>query len=55
MEIQAAAWAWELSELLVRVGHRFGRLDLRRRMRAYVRELLVRWGRDRLRDHGVKA
>ena len=42
---QAAGWAAELEELLVRIGHRFGRVDLRRRMRAYVHGLLGPVGR----------
>ncbi|MFI6697073.1 hypothetical protein ACIBLA_36065, partial [Streptomyces sp. NPDC050433] len=35
-----AEWAAELEELLLRVGRRFSRADLRWRMRAYVRGLL---------------
>ncbi|MEU6184243.1 transposase, partial [Streptomyces coeruleorubidus] len=35
----------ELEEVLLRVGHRFGRVDLRRRMRDYVRGLLGPVGR----------
>ncbi|MGK7235827.1 IS701 family transposase [Streptomyces hygroscopicus] len=38
-------WSEELEELLVRIGHRFGRVDLRRRMRAYVHGLLGPVGR----------
>ncbi|MET8676381.1 IS701 family transposase [Streptomyces sp. NPDC004647] len=38
-------WAGELEEVLLRVGHRFGRADLRRRMRDYVRALLGPVGR----------
>ncbi|WP_435178967.1 IS701 family transposase [Actinacidiphila sp. bgisy145] len=38
--MQPDVWSAELEELLVRIGHRFGRVDLRRRMRAYVRGLL---------------
>ncbi|MFE4177049.1 IS701 family transposase [Streptomyces sp. NPDC056909] len=41
----AAGWAAELEELLLRVGQRFGRVDLRWRMRAYVRGLLGPVGR----------
>jgi SRSO17 transposase len=41
----AAGWAAELEELLLRVGQRFGRVDLRWRMRAYVRGLLGSVGR----------
>ncbi|MFE2183111.1 hypothetical protein [Streptomyces sp. NPDC059455] len=39
-DVQLDAWAAELEEILVRIGHRFGRVDLRRRMRAYVHGLL---------------
>jgi SRSO17 transposase len=42
---QVAGWAAELEELLLRVGQRFGRADLRWRMRAYVRGLLGSVGR----------
>ncbi|MCG3040614.1 IS701 family transposase [Streptomyces sp. S1A] len=38
-------WSAELEEVLVRVGHRFGRVDLRRQMRAYVNGLLGLVGR----------
>ncbi|WP_275563032.1 transposase [Streptomyces sp. 5-6(2022)] len=38
-------WAGELDEVLLRVGHRFGRADLRRRMRDCVRALLGPVGR----------
>lgn len=38
-------WSAELESLLVRVGHRFGRRDLRRRMRDYVHGLLGPVGR----------
>ncbi|WP_405984223.1 IS701 family transposase [Streptomyces sp. NBC_00872] len=41
----AAGWAAELEDLLLRVGQRFSRADLRRRMRAYVRGLLGSVGR----------
>ncbi|WP_413098204.1 IS701 family transposase [Streptomyces sp. Inha503] len=44
-DVQLDAWAAELEELLVRIGHRFGRVDLRRRMRAYVHGLLGPVGR----------
>jgi SRSO17 transposase len=39
-DVRPGVWSAELEELLVRVGHRFGRVDLRRRMRAYVCGLL---------------
>lgn len=38
-------WSDELEELLVRIGHRFGRVDMRRRIRAYVHGLLAPVGR----------
>ncbi|WP_243762162.1 IS701 family transposase [Streptomyces sp. Tu 3180] len=38
-------WSAELEEALVRIGHRFGRADLRRQMRAYVHGLLGPVGR----------
>ncbi|WP_241740731.1 hypothetical protein [Streptomyces sp. L2] len=34
-----ATWDRELNDLFLRIGHRFGRADLRRRMRDYVRAL----------------
>ena len=40
-----AAWDRELNDLFLRIGHRFGRADLRRRMRDYVRALLGPVGR----------
>lgn len=39
-DVRPDVWSEELEELLVRIGHRFGRVDLRRRMRAYVHGLL---------------
>ncbi|MFE2187924.1 hypothetical protein [Streptomyces sp. NPDC059455] len=44
-DVQLDVWAAELKEPLVRIGHRFGRVDLRRRMRAYVHGLLGPVGR----------
>ncbi|WP_425587181.1 IS701 family transposase [Streptomyces violaceusniger] len=44
-DVQPDEWARELEEVLLRVGHRFGRADLRRRMRAYVHGLLGPVGR----------
>ena len=41
----ASGWAAELEDLLLQVGQRFSRADLRRRMRAYVRGLLGSVGR----------
>ncbi|MFJ5780001.1 hypothetical protein [Streptomyces sp. NPDC093094] len=38
-------WVRELDDLFLRIGHRFGRADLRRRMRDYVRGLLGPVGR----------
>jgi SRSO17 transposase len=40
-----AAWERELDDLFLCIGHRFGRADLRRRMRDYVRGLLAPVGR----------
>jgi hypothetical protein len=40
-----AAWSQELDDLFLRIGHRFGRADLRRRMRDYVWGLLAPVGR----------
>jgi SRSO17 transposase len=44
-DVQPDVWSAELEEVLVRIGHRFGRVDLRRRMRAYVHGLLGPVGR----------
>ncbi|MGW9434322.1 IS701 family transposase [Streptomyces decoyicus] len=44
-DVQPDVWSAELDEVLVRVGHRFGRVDLRRRMRAYVQGLIGPVGR----------
>ncbi|MBP2056098.1 hypothetical protein J2Z21_009115 [Streptomyces griseochromogenes] len=44
-DVKPGVWALELEEVLLRVGHRFGRVDLRRRMRDYVRGLLGPVGR----------
>jgi hypothetical protein len=43
-DVRPGVWALELEEVLLRVGHRFGRVDLRR-MRDYVRGLLGPVGR----------
>ncbi len=40
-ERAAAQWDLELDDLLITIGHRFGRVELRRRMRDYVRGLLA--------------
>ncbi|SEB87833.1 IS701 family transposase [Streptomyces sp. TLI_105] len=40
-EHAAAQWDLELDDLSLAVGHRFGRVELRRRMRDYVRGLLA--------------
>ncbi|MFC7264644.1 IS701 family transposase [Streptomyces lutosisoli] len=40
-EYVAAQWDLELDELLLTIGHRFRRVELRRRMRDYVRGLLA--------------
>jgi hypothetical protein len=37
----AEQWDLELDELFVAIGHRFGRVELRRRMRDYLRGLLA--------------
>jgi SRSO17 transposase len=37
----AEQWDLELDDLFVNIGHRFGRVELRRRMRDYVRGLLA--------------
>ncbi|MER6374730.1 transposase [Streptomyces mirabilis] len=37
----AEQWDLELDDLFVTIGHRFGRVELRRRMRDYVRGLLA--------------
>ncbi len=44
--VRPDVWTRELEEVLLRVGHRFGRADLRRRMRAYVQGLAERLGED---------
>jgi SRSO17 transposase len=44
-DVQTDTWSAELEEVLVRIGHRFGRVDLRRRMRAYVQGLIGSVGR----------
>ncbi|GGJ71828.1 hypothetical protein GCM10010121_098040 [Streptomyces brasiliensis] len=46
MDEQAdAVWERELDDLSLCISHRFGRADLRRRMRDYVRGLLAPAGR----------
>ncbi|EXU61791.1 transposase, partial [Streptomyces sp. PRh5] len=40
-ESAAAQWDLELDDLFLTIGHRFGRVELRRRMRDYVRGLLA--------------
>jgi hypothetical protein len=44
-DVQPDAWSAELEEVLVQIGHRFGRVDLRRQMRAYVHGLIGPVGR----------
>ncbi|WP_052412090.1 IS701 family transposase [Streptomyces mutabilis] len=44
-DLADATWGRELDDLFLRIGHRFGRADLRRRMRDYVRALLGPVGR----------
>ncbi|MFB8000061.1 IS701 family transposase [Streptomyces sp. NPDC001939] len=41
IESAAAQWDLELDDLFLTIGHRFGRVELRRRMRDYVRGLLA--------------
>lgn len=40
-EHAAAQWDLELDDLFLTIGHRFGRVELRRRVRDYVRGLLA--------------
>ena len=40
-ESAAAQWDLELDDLFLTIGHRFGRVELRRRMRDYVQGLLA--------------
>ncbi|MFD8725840.1 hypothetical protein ACFV2H_49930 [Streptomyces sp. NPDC059629] len=40
-ESAAAQWDLELDDLFLTIGHRFGRVELRRRMRDYARGLLA--------------
>ncbi|MFH9044554.1 IS701 family transposase [Streptomyces sp. NPDC017966] len=44
-DLADVTWDRELDDLFLRIGHRFGRADLRRRMRDYVRALLGPVGR----------
>lgn len=44
-DVSADVWSAELEEVLVRIAHRFGRVDLRRRTRAYVHGCLGPWAR----------
>ncbi|MDX3729757.1 transposase [Streptomyces caniscabiei] len=44
-DLADATWDRELDDLFLRIGHRFGRADLRRRMRDHVRALLGPVGR----------
>ncbi|GGX45443.1 hypothetical protein GCM10010353_70290 [Streptomyces chryseus] len=44
-DLADATWDRELNDLFLRIGHRFGRADLRHRMRDYVRALLGPVGR----------
>ncbi|WP_406445474.1 IS701 family transposase [Streptomyces sp. NBC_00631] len=44
-DLADATWDRELDDLFLRIGHRFGPADLRRRMRDYVRALLGPVGR----------
>ena len=49
-EVEVGLWDAELESLLLRVGERFGRVELRRRMRDYVRDLLGPVGRKNSRQ-----
>jgi len=44
-DVPASVWEQELEELFLRIGHRFPRVEPRRRMRDYVRGLLGPVGR----------
>lgn len=44
-DVPANEWEQELEELFLQVGHRFSRVEPRRRMRGYVRGLLGPVGR----------
>ncbi|GHH57056.1 hypothetical protein HNQ79_006348 [Streptomyces candidus] len=44
-DLADATWDREVNDLFLRIGHRFGRADLRGRMRDYVRALLGPVGR----------
>lgn len=44
-DLANSTWDRELDDVFLRIGHRFGRADLRRRMRDYVRALLGPVGR----------
>jgi hypothetical protein len=44
-DLADVTWDRELDDLFLRIGHRFGRADLRRRMRDYIRALLGPVGR----------
>ncbi|MGW6793997.1 IS701 family transposase, partial [Streptomyces chartreusis] len=44
-DLADTTWDRELDDLSLRIGHHFGRADLRRRMRDYVRALLGPVGR----------
>ncbi|WSL72103.1 hypothetical protein OIE75_33575 [Streptomyces sp. NBC_01723] len=44
-DLADATWGRDFDDLILRIGHRFGRADPRRRMRDYVRALLGPVGR----------
>lgn len=54
-ERAAEQWDLELDDLFVAIGHRFGRVELRRRMRDYVRGLLAPVGRKNSRQLAEQA
>ncbi|MEU9794673.1 IS701 family transposase [Streptomyces sparsogenes] len=51
----AEQWDLELDDLFVTIGHRFGRVELRRRMRDYVRGLLAPVARKNSRQLAEQA
>lgn len=54
-EHAAAQWDLEPDDLFVNIGHRFGRVELRRRMRDYVRGLLAPVARKNSRQLAEQA
>ncbi|MBN0043051.1 hypothetical protein JS756_02760 [Streptomyces actuosus] len=54
-ESAAAQWDLELDDLFLTIGHRFGRVELRRRRRDYVRGLLAPVARKNSRQLAEQA